>query len=115
MRTGWIGLIVAASLALPDVAWAQAPATPSTATAPARSLLKSEELDQLLAPITLYSDTLLSEILMAATYPLEVVQADRWAKANKGLTGDKLKAALDQQSWDSSVKSLVAVPTVLTM
>ena len=52
---------------------------------------------------------------MASTCPVEVVQADRWVRSNKGLTGDKLKTALEQQSWDTSVKSLVAVPTVLNM
>ena len=52
---------------------------------------------------------------MASTYPLEVVEADRWADANKNLKGDALKAAVDQQSWDDSVKSLVATPSVLDM
>ena len=52
---------------------------------------------------------------MASTYPLEVVQADRWATENKALKGDQLKAAVDKQSWDESVKSLVATPSVLTM
>ena len=52
---------------------------------------------------------------MASTYPLEVVQADRWAKANKSLKGDKLKAAVDKQPWDDSVKQLAATPSVLDM
>ena len=52
---------------------------------------------------------------MASTYPLEVVQADRWAKANKSLKGDTLTAALDKQDWDASVKQLVSTPTVLAM
>ena len=52
---------------------------------------------------------------MASTYPLEVVQADRWANENKKLKGDQLKAAADKQDWDDSVKSLVATPDVLTM
>ena len=52
---------------------------------------------------------------MASTYPLEVVQADRWAKANKSLKGDKLPAALEKQDWDASVKQLVSTPTVLAM
>ena len=56
-----------------------------------------------------------AEILMASTYPLEVVEADRWARANKSLKGDALKAAVDKQSWDDSVKSLVATPSVLDM
>ncbi len=100
------------------VAHAQTPAAPTPAApAPDQSqqLLKPEELDQLLAPIALYPDTLLAEILMASTYPLEVVQADRWATENKNLKGDQLKAAVEKQSWDDSVKSLVATPSVLSM
>jgi hypothetical protein len=85
------------------------------ATPPAQPLLKAAELDQLVAPIALYSDPLLVQVLTASTYPLEVVQADRWAKANKGLKGDKLTAALTKQSWDDSIKSLAQVPSVLTM
>ena len=59
-----------------------------------QQLLKSEELDALVAPIALYPDTLLAEVLMASTYPLEVVQADRWATENKNLKGDQLKTAV---------------------
>src|SRR5215831_91675 len=84
-------------------------------TAPTQSPLKPAELDQLLAPIALYPDPLLSEVLIASTYPLEVVQADRWAKSNTALKGDALTAALAKQSWDDSVKSLVQVPSVLAM
>jgi hypothetical protein len=76
-------------------------------------VFKQEELDQLLAPIALYPDALLSQILMASTYPIEVVQADRWAKQNKDLSGDALTAALEKQTWDPSVKSLVNFPQVL--
>jgi hypothetical protein len=78
-------------------------------------LLKPEELDALVAPVALYPDALLAEVLMASTYPLEVVEADRWAKANKNLKGDQLKAAVGKQGWDESVKSLVATPDVLSM
>jgi hypothetical protein len=78
-------------------------------------LLDAGQLDQLVAPIALYPDSLLAQVLMASTYPLEVVQADRFAKANKGLKGDKLKAALEKQDWDGSVKALVSTPTVLVM
>lgn len=74
-----------------------------------------ERLDQLLAPIALYPDVLLSQILMASTYPLEVVEADRWLKQNPGLTGDKLDEVLKGQSWDLSVKSLCRFPRVLDM
>ena len=76
---------------------------------------KQEELDQLLAPIALYPDSLLAQIFMASTYPLEVVQAGRWVKANEGLKGDALTDALEQQNWDPSVKSLVNFPQVLNM
>ena len=85
------------------------------AAAPTQPLLKQAELEQLVAPIALHPDPLLTEILMSSTYPLEVVQADRWAKANKALKGDALTAALEKQSWDDSVKSLVQVPVVLSM
>src|SRR5215831_4003487 len=71
------------------------------------------EIEQLVAPIALYPDELISQILMASTYPLEVVQADRWAKANKTLKGDALTTALEAQNWDPSVKSLVNFPEVL--
>ena len=72
-----------------------------------------QELDQMLAPIALYPDSLLSQILMAATYPLEVVQAARWSSANPGLTGTEAVHAVDNQNWDPSVKSLAAFPQVL--
>jgi hypothetical protein len=77
-------------------------------------LLGPAQLDALVAPIALYPDTLLAEILIASTYPLEVVQAERWVRSNT-LKDDRLKAALDKQSWDRSVRSLVAIPSVLEM
>ena len=67
----------------------------------------------MLAPIALYPDALLSQILMAATYPLEVVSAARWSRANPGLKGDAAVAAVANQDWDVSVKSLAAFPQVL--
>ncbi|MGD0488199.1 MAG: DUF3300 domain-containing protein [Syntrophorhabdales bacterium] len=76
---------------------------------------RQEELDQMLAPIALYPDDLLAQVLMAVTYPLEVVQAARWVQANPNLSGDRLAAALEQQDWDPSVKSLVTFPSVLQM
>jgi len=76
---------------------------------------RQEELDQMLAPIALYPDSLLAQILMASTYPLEVVQAERWVKANRNLTGNQLNDALDRNEWDPSVKALVRFSEVLTM
>jgi hypothetical protein len=75
--------------------------------------MKAEELEQLLAPIALYPDSLLTQVLMASTYPIEVVQADRWTKEHKDLKGDALAVELEKQSWDESVKSLVNFPDVL--
>jgi hypothetical protein len=74
-----------------------------------------EELSQMLAPIALYPDSLLANILVAATFPLEVVAADRWVKQNQGLKGDQLGAAADKMKWDLSVKALAPFPEVLAM
>jgi hypothetical protein len=73
-----------------------------------------EELDQMLAPIALYPDALLSQILMAAGYPLEIVDAARWLRANPNAKGDAAVKAVADKGWDVSVKSLVAFPPVLT-
>lgn len=75
--------------------------------------LSQAELDQLAAPIALYPDSLIPQILMASTYPLEVVEAARWQKANPKLKGDALAKELEKKSWDPSVRSLVAFPDVL--
>ncbi|MCP1850498.1 hypothetical protein J2R80_004321 [Bradyrhizobium sp. USDA 4541] len=95
----------------------QGPQTPSNAPAPVpeQPALKPAELEALVAPIALYPDTLMSNVLMASTYPLEVVHADRWMKQNKNLKGDALKAAAEKQDWDASVKALIATPSVLQM
>lgn len=71
------------------------------------------ELDQMLAPIALYPDALLSQILMAATYPLEVVEAARWSRDNPGLEGEQAVEAVADMDWDPSVKALLAFPQVL--
>jgi hypothetical protein len=80
-----------------------------------QQVFKPEELEQILATIALYPDPLVSQILMASTYPLEVALAERWVKQNASLKGDAVTAALEKQDWDPSVKSLVAFPQVLTM
>jgi hypothetical protein len=76
---------------------------------------KQEELDQMLAPIALYPDSLIAQVLMAATYPLEIVQADRFAKKNKDLKSDKLLEAAKNEDWDPTVKSLLQFPEVIAM
>ncbi|MBN8596760.1 MAG: DUF3300 domain-containing protein [Planctomycetes bacterium] len=94
---------------------APAAAAPAAAPADAGDKLSQEQLEQLVAPIALYPDDLLTQMLMASTYPLEIVQADRWLKANKDLKGDALEKALESQTWDASVKALVAFPDTLAM
>jgi hypothetical protein len=74
---------------------------------------KKEELAQMLAPIALYPDSLIAQILMASTYPLEVVEAERWLKQNKDLKGEELNKALQEKSWDASIQSLCHFPEVL--
>jgi hypothetical protein len=71
------------------------------------------ELAQMLAPIALYPDSLIAQILMASTYPLEVVEAERWVSQNKNLQGDPLDDALRGKPWDPSIKSLCHFPDVL--
>jgi Protein of unknown function (DUF3300)/Chaperone of endosialidase len=107
-------LIYALLFLIPLAAHAQNQAAPTNTTS-SDQLLKPEQLDALVAPVALYPDDLLSLVLMASTYPLEVVEADRWVKGNKNLKGDQLKAAVDKQGWDDSVKSLAATPDVLSM
>jgi hypothetical protein len=111
-RSRWAIPLVVVGLALPALGQAPAAGAPAQQGQPP---LQQEELDQLLAPIALYPDAVVSQILMASTYPLEIVEAGRWAQANAQLQGDALASALQQQSWDPSVKSLINFPQVLTM
>jgi Protein of unknown function (DUF3300) len=87
--------------------------TGPVAIAQERPAFSEEELNQMLAPIALYPDSLLSQILMASTYPLEVVQAARWSRANSRLQGEDAVKAVEAMDWDPSVKSLVAFPQIL--
>jgi hypothetical protein len=97
---------------------------PPTETAPAEmlppqsaALLQAAQLDQLLAPIALYPDALLAQILMASTYPLEIVKANRWFldPRRAALSGDQLATALEAETWDPSIKALAIFPQILRM
>jgi hypothetical protein len=83
--------------------------------APQANPFTAEQLDQLTAPIALYPDQLIAQVLMAATYPLEVVQAARFLKDNASLKSDAMNEALKKYDWDDAVKSLVTFPQVLSM
>ena len=100
-----LAIVFLPSSLLPPLAMAQGAPQP----------LSPEQIDQLVAPIALHPDKLLAQILMASTYPLEVVQAARFVKENPKVQGDQLNEALKRYTWDDSVKSLVFFPQVLTM
>lgn len=110
-----VSYVLMAAVVPPPLALAQSatPAPSASSQAVQQQAFTQAELDQMLAPIALYPDALLSQMLMASTYPLEVVQADRWIKQHKGLNGTALQNALASQPWDASVESLCAFPQVL--
>ena len=107
-----IGLAVVLALSLPFVPLATGAQQPRSADS---RPFKPEELEQIVTPIVQYPDPLLAQIFMASTYPLEVIQAARFAKANPNLKGDALKEELKKHTWDDSVKALVSYPQVLEM
>ena len=99
----------------PVVGQTNTPVSPPAAQSAQAPLFSSQQLDALLAPIALYPDALLSQVLMASTYPLEVVQASRWSKANGDKGGEAAVNQAASQPWDPSVQSLVGFPNVLHM
>ena len=99
--------VLALLLAVPPSALAQQPGTVNPFT--------PEELEQIAAPIALYPDPVLAQVLMAATYPLEAVMAARMLQAYPNLSGDALDTMLRAQNWDDSVKALARFPQILTM
>ncbi|HEY2384462.1 MAG TPA: DUF3300 domain-containing protein [Terriglobia bacterium] len=106
-RLGAIPLLLLLLLQ-PSAVRAQAPTPP-----PPDQAFTPDQLNNLVAPIALYPDPLLSQILVAATYPLEVVQAYQWLQRTPGLTGPALTEAAQQQNWDASIQALVVFPDVL--
>ncbi|MEW9582539.1 DUF3300 domain-containing protein [Paraburkholderia sp. DGU8] len=92
---------------------APTPPAPSGTGSSGPASFKPEEIDALVAPIALYPDSVLAQVLMASTYPLEIVHAARWVKANPGVKGDAALKAVENQPWDTSVKSMVAFPQIL--
>ena len=125
-RLGKHSLVSLLSVVLLLAAWPQrssasqdqnAPAPPpqdaQAAPAPAYTQQSPEQIQQLVAPIALYPDSLVAQILAASTFPEQVVEADRWVQAHPDLKGADLGTAVDQQPWDPSVKALAAFPAVL--
>jgi uncharacterized membrane protein YgcG len=119
-RLGKQVLVTLLSLALLFATWPQqllayqdAQAPEQAAPAPSYAQQTPEQLQQLVAPIALYPDSLVAQILAASTFPEQIVEADRWLQANPDLKGEALGRAVDQQPWDPSVKALTAFPSVL--
>ncbi len=113
-------ILVFLSLALLFAAWPQnLPADPAAqapaeaAPSPSYTQQTADQLQQLVAPIALYPDPLVAQILAGSTFPDQIVEADRWLQAHPDLKGDALAKAVDQQPWDPSVKALTAFPSVL--
>jgi hypothetical protein len=113
---------LAAVFGLAVALWAQespqptdpnAPTEQAPEQAPPAQPLTPEQLQDLVAPIALYPDTLLSQILVATTYPIEVVEAQQWLQQHRDLTGQKLLDEARKQKWDPSIQALVAFPDVL--
>jgi hypothetical protein len=102
-------------LSLPARAQDQQQPPPQAQPQPQQQPLSQQQLQQLVAPIALYPDALLAQVLTASTYPLEVTLAARWAEKNSNLKGDALEAAMQKEPWDPSVKGLTSVPQVLAM
>ncbi|HEY2979378.1 MAG TPA: DUF3300 domain-containing protein, partial [Burkholderiaceae bacterium] len=108
----WLLDGLAAGQATPD-ALAKPPPIAASAPRSASTTFSNEQLEQLVAPIALYPDSLLSQVLMAATYPADVAEAAKWSKANKDMKGDAATQAVQNQPWDPAVQSLAAFPQVL--
>jgi len=113
-----LGIVL--SLVLLFATWPQnlsahqdAPPPAPAAQAPPYTQQTTDQIQQLVAPIALYPDSLVAQILAASTFPEQVVQADRWVQAHPDLKGEALGQAADQQPWDPSVKALTAFPSVL--
>ncbi len=119
-RLGKQILVSLLSLGLLFATWPQsltayqgAPPPQEAGPAPPYVQQTPEQLQQLVAPIALYPDSLVAQILAASTFPEQVVEADRWLQEHQGLQGEALGRAVDQQPWDPSVKALTAFPSVL--
>jgi hypothetical protein len=110
-RAVLVPFLVTALASPPLLAQQATSAAPTTTAANAR--FSQQDLDQLLAPIALYPDALVAQVLMASAFPAQIVEAARWSKANPSVKDKALEEAMLKQPWDPAVKSLTSVPTVL--
>src|SRR5579862_1388885 len=110
-------VLCAGCMLLLTPAFAQLPAQPSVQPPVEQNapLLTPDQLNTMVAPIALYPDPLLGQVLAASTYPLEVVEVQRWLQQNRNLRGAQLIDAARQQNWDPSVQALVAFPDAIRL
>jgi hypothetical protein len=112
-----IALLSAAVIAPPGVTLTSSPLTraqtPAAATTDQSAKLPNDQLDSLVAPIALYPDPLLAQVLAASTYPLEIVQLQQWMEKHPDLKGDALAAAVEKEKWDPSVQAMAGLPDVI--
>ncbi len=114
---GWqslVALLCALLLAPGDMMLYASPAQPQDASSgQAAPALPNDQLDSLVAPIALYPDPLLSQVLVASTYPLEIIQLQQWLGKNGTLKGDALTTAVQKQNWDPSIQAMAVLPDVV--
>src|SRR6516165_1285484 len=107
-------IICIAGLALGNAVWAAPPQQAAPASSDTQAAkLPNDQLDSLVAPIALYPDPLLSQVLIACTYPLEIIQLQQWLGQNKNLKDKALADAVQKQDWDPSVQALAALPDIV--
>ncbi|MGH8045099.1 MAG: DUF3300 domain-containing protein, partial [Stenotrophomonas sp.] len=108
-------LACASLAAVPDAVAAPAPAPAPAKTGSGEAAFTREQLDQMLAPVALYPDALLAQVLMASSYPGDVTDAVAWSKAHPDAKGEDAVRQVANQAWDPSVQSLVAFPQLLAV
>lgn len=108
-----LGVVLGLALSLAVAAQEISPPPPSPSAPPPSAPLAPDQLQELVAPIALYPDALVAQILAASTYPTQIVEAERFVQQNPGLTGEALANAVNEQDWAPSVKALTAFPSVL--
>ena len=108
-----MAVLLAFCLLLTAVDEGLAQGTPTNTEPPQAAQQSQEQLQQLVAPIALYPDALVAQILPAASYPEQIVEAVQWMDTHKGVQGDQLAKEVDAQPWDESVKALTQFPAVL--
>src|SRR5271154_4328008 len=104
----FLAVLCALLLASGDTAVSAQPAPQDASSDQAAPKIPNDQLDSLVAPIALYPDPLLSQVLVASTYPLEIVQLQQWLDKHKDLKGDALVAAVEKEDWDPSIQGMAA-------